>query len=157
MNRRALVPLVAAGVVAFTAPSFAAPKPKPITKSWDMNIPLAGAGAAQDPTASQACAGEVDVPNSTHTEEFSIPAAGILKVEVTDYVGDWDFVIKDSKGKRLANSDNASSTPDKLAAPGSPIVEKGTYRAKKKMDIEIVVCNFLGGPQGKGKLTFTFA
>jgi hypothetical protein len=161
VNRRLLFPVLVTGLVAgvAVAPSFAAPKPKPkpITKSWAINIPVPGSGATSSPTAPEACGGQVTPPQSQQAETFKVPAAGILKVDVTDYLGDWDIVITDDKGKRLVEGNNASSTPDKMSTPQTPYVEKATYKPKKAMTVKIVVCNFLGGATGKGKYTFTYA
>jgi hypothetical protein len=36
------------------------------------------------------------------------------------------------------------------------LVEKLTFKVKKAAALEIVVCNFAGGPTGKGKYVFTY-
>ena len=151
---RQVVPLVALAVMtaALAAPADAAPKT--IEKSFDVTIPVPLAGATSDPTAPVACSGAVaPFPMSSHVESFKAPAAGTLKVEVTGFVGDWDVAL-DSGGKRLAEGDNASVTPTSMST-GS-IVEKLTYKVKKPGKLDIQVCNFLGGPTGSGKYTFTF-
>ena len=102
-----------------------------------------------------ACTPELETPQSTHVEAFKAPAAGTLKVEVTGFLGDWDIALDDAKGKRLAEGDNASVTPTNMST-GS-VVEKLTYKVKKAGDLQIIVCNFAGGPSGKGKYTFTYA
>ena len=152
MSHRRLVPVVAlgAGVALLVAPALAAPKP--ITKSFAVSIPVPG-GAISNPTATTACAAAVEAPSSVHREAFKAPGAGVLKVEVTGFVGDWDVALDDGKAKRLAEGDNASVTPTSMST-GS-IVEKLTYKVKKAGDLVIVVCNFAGGPTGTGKYTFT--
>ncbi|HVE63206.1 MAG TPA: hypothetical protein VNB94_05340 [Mycobacteriales bacterium] len=151
MSRR-LVPALAAGIgiAALVAPAAAAPKA--VEKSFTVNIPVPFSGATSDPLAPVACAG-APLPMSTHLETVKIAGPGTLKVEVTGFLGDWDIALQDGKGKRLAEGDNASVTPTNMST-GS-VVEKLVYKAKKAGDVQIIVCNFLGGPTGKGKYVFT--
>ncbi|HVF20052.1 MAG TPA: hypothetical protein VNA14_07410 [Mycobacteriales bacterium] len=152
MSHRRLVPVVAvgAGIAVLVAPALASSKP--ITKSFAVDIPVAG-GAASNPTSTSACAAVTEAPSSVHRETFKAPAAGTLKVEVTGFIGDWDIALNDGKAKRLAEGDNASVTPTNMST-GS-VVEKLTYKVKKAGDLVIVVCNFAGSPTGTGKYTFT--
>ena len=155
MSRRRVIPAVALAVVSAGLAVPAEAAPKTIEKSFSATIPVPLAGATSDPTAPVACAGAVaPFPMSSHVESFSAPAAGTLKVEVTGFVGDWDIAL-DSNGKRIAEGDNASVTPTNMST-GS-IVEKLTYKVKKAGDLDIIVCNFAGGPNGTGKYVFTFA
>ena len=151
MSRR-LVPAIAAGIgiAALIAPAAAAPKA--IEKSFAVNIPVPLSGATGDPLAPVACSGE-SLPGSEHLETVKLPGAGTLKVEVTGFLGDWDIALQDTKGKRLAEGDNASVTLTNMST-GS-IVEKLVYKAKKAGDVQIIVCNFLGSATGTGKYTFT--
>ena len=155
MSHLRLVPAIAigAGIAVLVAPALAA-APKPITKSFAVNIPVPG-GAISDPTSTSACAPATEAPSSMHREAFTAPAAGTLKVEVTGFVGDWDLALSDGKAKRLAEGDNASVTPTNMST--GAVVEKLTYKVKKAGDLVIIVCNFAGGPTGTGKYTFTFA
>lgn len=151
MSRR-LVPAIAVSfaIAALVVP--AAAGPKPIEKSFAVNIPVPFSGATSDPMAPVACFGE-PLPMSQHLETVKLPGAGTLKVEVTGFLGDWDIALQDSKGKRLAEGDNASVTPTNMST-GS-IVEKLVYKAKKAGDVQIIVCNFAGGATGTGKYVFT--
>ena len=154
MSRRLLV---SAAVVGMAAGALALPAdaaPKTITKSFDVSIPVPMLGSAG--STSGACA-QGDVPDaastgSVHVEELSAPAAGTLKVEVTGFYGDWDMALE-ADGKRVAEG---SGTVTPTAMSTGSIVEKLTYKAKKAGTLEIVVCNFVGGPTGKGKYTFTY-
>jgi len=154
MSHLRLLPVVAlgAGIAVLAAPAGAAPKT--ITKSFDIAIAVPG-GAVSDPMGTSACAAVAEAPQSVHRESFKAPAAGTFKVEVTGFVGDWDLALNDGKGKRVAEGDNASVTPTAMSTGST--VEKLTYKVKKAMDLQLVVCNFLGGPRGTGKYTFTYA
>ncbi len=154
MSHLRLLPAVAlgAGIAVLVAPASAAPKP--IAKSFDVAMAVPG-GAISNPTGTQACSPAAETPQSMHVESFKAPAAGTLKVEVTGFLGDWDLALNDGKGKRVAEGDNASVTPTNMST-GS-VVEKLTYKVKKAGDLRIIVCNFAGGPTGKGRYVFTFA
>jgi len=151
MSRR-LVPALAAGIgiAALVAPAGAAPKP--VEKSFAVNIPVPLSGATSDPLAPVACSGE-SLPGSEHLETVKLTGPGTLKVDVTGFIGDWDIALQDAKGKRLAEGDNASVTPTNMST-GS-VVEKLVYKAKKAGEVQIIVCNFLGGATGTGKYVFT--
>ncbi len=136
-------------LVGIAAPqSIAAPKKKPITKTY-----TATAGTP-DPTnflglatggGYSVCA--QNVPGSFHTEVFKVPAAGTLKVELTGYVGDWDLLLMDAAKEELANSGltDVQGAPEVLAV-----------KFKKATTASIVACNWAGGPTGTVKYTFTF-
>ena len=150
MSHLRLVPAVAlgAGLAVLVSPATAAPK-KPITKSFAVTIPV----PVGDPQATQACAGP-EVPGNRQVETFKAPAAGTLKFETSGFYGDWDMVILDGKGKRVAEGDNAAATG---TSPNTGnISEKATLKVKKAMDLQLVVCNFAGSPSGTGKYTFTY-
>ena len=154
MSRRMLVPLAALGLLGAGMALPADAAPKTIEKSFTATIPVPLAGATSDPTAPVACAGAVaPFPMSSHVESFSAPAAGTLKVQVTGFIGDWDIAL-DSGGKRMAEGDNASVTPTNMST--GTVVEKLSFKVKKAAKLDIIVCNFLGGPNGTGKYVFTY-
>jgi hypothetical protein len=132
-----LVPALAVGIAA--APSFAAPKPKPITKSW-----AATANPDPSPNATGACT--QDVPGGEHVEAFEVPAAGTLKVQLTGFQGDWDLCILDSKGAVVGSSTGFVEAT----------TETVQLKLKKKTALQIVSQNSLGGPTASGTLTFTY-
>ncbi len=148
MSRRTLVPVAVLGVLAgaLALPSDAAP-PKPITKEYTVTL-------APFPNAewSNACQEKSPIP-SDHEEPFKAPAPGLLKVQISGFIGDFDGAIVDGKGKYLAASDNAAATGG--TSPNA--VEGISYKIKKAGDFKIRVCNFLGTPQATVKYTFTFA
>jgi hypothetical protein len=146
MNRTATLTLVVLAAATAAAPAAVAgpkPTPKPITKTYTATAPL------PDPTnvagGYTVCA--QNVPQSFHTEEFKVPAAGVLKVELTDYQVDWDLLLMDAKKKEIASSGSGGV--------GEP--EVAQIKFKKPGVVSIVACNWSGGPTGTVKYTFTFA
>lgn len=145
MNRTAALTLVALTATTVAAPAALAgpkPKPKPITKTYTATAPL------PDPTnlvgGYSVCA--QTVPMSFHIEEFKVPAAGTLKVELTDYQLDWDLLLMDGKDKEIASSGSGGL--------GEP--EVAQIKFKKAGLVQIVACNWAGGPTGQVKYTFTY-
>jgi hypothetical protein len=110
-----LVPLVALGASASV--SQAAPKPKPIKKTY------------QAPTLDQA----------KHEAPFEMPWAGTLQVDLNGFQGDWALAILDSKGAKIADHDNDVSEP--IDTPSKIVI-----KVKKKTALTIRACNFAGGP-----------
>ncbi|HVE97881.1 MAG TPA: hypothetical protein VNA12_01740 [Mycobacteriales bacterium] len=145
MNRIALTTLAVATAVCAVGGVAEAKHKKPIEKSYTATAPT------PDPTNYSMTGYSVcaqNVPQSFHIEEFTAPEPGTLKAELTGYVGDWDFLLVDDKGRELANS-------GLTAFMGEP--EKMTYKFKKPGTVSIIACNWAGGPTGKVKYTFTFA
>jgi hypothetical protein len=143
MNRTATLTLVVLAAAITAAPAAVA-GPKPITKTYTATAPV------PDPTnyvpgGYSVCA--QNVPQSFHVEEFKAPAAGTLKVELTDYQVDWDLLLMDAKKKEIAASGDGDV--------GAPEVTQ--IKFKKPAVVSIVACNWSGGPTGTVKYTFTFA
>lgn len=145
MNRTAAVSLVAVSALCAVGDVAQATHKKPIQKTYTATAPLPDptnyAGGAY-PVCAQA------VPQSFHVEEFSAPELGTLKATLTGYVGDWDFLLTDDKGRALGNS-------GATAVMGEP--EVITYKFKKAGTVNIIACNWAGGPTGTVKYTFTYA
>ena len=141
MNRTAVVTLAVVAAATVAAPSALAGPAKPITKTYTATAPL------PDPTnvggGYTVCA--QNVPQSFHIEEFKAPGAGSLKVELTEFQVDWDLLLMDGKGKELASSGSGGV--------GEP--EIATLKLKKPGVIQIVACNWSGGPTGTVTYTFT--
>ena len=142
MSRRS-VSLVVLGLLAVAAaPALAAP-PKPVTTTYDATAPV------PYPTSqaglSHGCEeGTEDV--SKHTETFTLPSAGTLVLELTGYTLDWDLILLDAKGKLITES----------AGDEAVTKEKITWKkGKKGQAVQIVACNWTGGPTAQGKITFT--
>ena len=145
MNRIAISVLAVTTAVCAAGGVAEANHKKPIEKSYTATAP------APDPTNYAGTGYSVcaqTVPQSFHIEEFSAPEAGTLKAELSGYVGDWDFLLTDDKGRELSNS-------GLTAFMGEP--EKMTYKFKKSGTVNIIACNWAGGPTGNVKYTFTYA
>ena len=145
MNRTAVLALAALTAATVAAPAATAapkPKPKPITKTYTATAPT------PDPTNAaggySVCA--QNVPGSFHIEEFKVPAAGTLKVTLTEYQVDWDLLLMDDKDKELAGSGSGGV--------GEP--EALQVKFKKPGLVQIVACNWSGGPTGTVTYTFTY-
>lgn len=142
MNRTAALTLVALAAASVAAPAaLAAPKPKPITKTYTATAPV------PDPTnlvgGYSVCA--QNIPGSFHVEPLKVPGAGTLKIELKDYQIDWDLLLMDGKGKELAFSGSGGL--------GEP--EVVSLKLKKPTAVQIVACNWVGGPTGVVTYTFT--
>jgi hypothetical protein len=86
-----------------------------------------------------------NVPGSFQVDQFKAPSAGKLKVDLTGFAGDWDLLLIDDKGAELA-------------AGGSSDVSNGETAGvtlKKPATIQIVACNWAGGPTATVKYVFT--
>lgn len=156
-----ITPLVLAGAlaaVALAAPADAAPR-KPITKTYEATAP------APDVTNYADSAGvdsysvcNQQVPNSYHVHTFTAPAPGKLNVKLYGFTGDWDVLLTDSRGTELTFGGNG--IPAQVNTPAEPTVgdENITYKIKKaKTKINIIACNWVGGPTATVKYTFTYA
>jgi hypothetical protein len=141
VNRTATLAVAVLAVGAVAAPGALA-APKPITKTYTATAPM------PDPTnvggGYSVCA--QNVPQSFHTEEFKVPAAGTLKVELTDYEVDWDLLLMDGKDNEIGYSGSGG-------VGGPEIVQ---VKFKKAGLVKIVACNWSGGPTGTVTYTFTY-
>jgi hypothetical protein len=144
MNRTAALVVASLAVAAVAAPpAMAAPKKKPITKTYAVNAP------APDPTnyAGQGysvCA--QNVPGSFDKQTIQIPAAGSLQVELSGFQGDWDLLLEDADDSELTAGGSSS-------LGGSETAES---RFKKAQKVSIVACNWAGSPTATVKWTFNF-
>ncbi len=133
----------AAGDVALAGPK------DPITKTYTATAPT------PDPTNAAAATHQVCnmvVPQSFHIEKFAAPGPGALKVEIDGFVGDWDLLIQDSKGR-----DVAAATATDTSTPVAPDPDSTAVKVKKAETYSIIACNWVGGPTATVKYTFTFA
>lgn len=132
--------LVAVGAASMS-PAVAGPK-KPITKTYTATAP------SPDPTnvSSDYSVCAQRVPGSFDIKEFAVPAAGMLKIEVTDYQVDWDALLMDAEKVEIAGSGSGG-----MGAP--EVIE---VKFKKAQKVFIVACNWSGGPTAKVTYTFTY-
>lgn len=147
-----LTTLALAGLLVAAAaatPAAAAPK-KPIVKTYEATAPT------PDPSNYAGMGYSVcgmNVPQSFHTAEFRAPAAGKFKVELSNFTGDWDLLLLDSRGSEVAYG-GASD----VGSPQTPARESMTAKVKKGGTVyKIIACNWAGGPTGTVKYTFTYA
>jgi len=153
-----ITPFVLAGALAaagYAAPATAATK-KPITKTYEATAP------APDPTNWLGQVGAADysvcnqvVPNSFHSTPFTAPAIGKLNIKVYGFTGDWDVLITNTSGAEIAAGGSSGiNTPDSPTAGDESV----TLKIKKaKTKVNIIACNWAGGPTATVKYTFTYA
>ena len=149
MTPRQLVALALAGVAAAAPLAPAHAKPKEIKKSYSMQLAPLPLPAQGTPTCLPAD-GQEGV--NKHTETLKAPAAGVLKVEVSGFYGDWDITVFDDKG-RAVGVGGGTSTPNTSASTG---VDKATVKVKRPTTLRIVTCNFAGSPTANGKYSFVY-
>ena len=132
--------VVALGAASMS-PAIGAPK-KTITKTYTATAPT------PDPTnvAGGYTVCPQRVPGSFQADDFKVPAAGTLHVEVTNYQVDWDLLLMDADKSELASSGSGGV--------GGP--ETVDIRFKKPETVTIVACNFSGSPTATVKYTFTY-
>jgi hypothetical protein len=142
---RARTALVASLVLVAAAGSLssatAAPKPKPITKSYTATA------FPPSPTNVQLGVCNGDVPGSNFDTEFKAPFAGRLTVDMTGFQGDWDMAL-------VQDGANAQESAQDIDAPIDTPEHIDGYKLKKGEAITIRNCNFLGGPTASVKYTF---
>ncbi len=137
----ATVALLAAGAY---APATAAPKKKPITKTYQLNlVPL-----WTNPSA--ACVNPEFEGISVDTQEIKPTGPGILSVKVSGYTGDWDISIKDANGDEIVKG-SGNDTPN--PGPGEETVE---MKFKKAEPLKIAICNFAGTPAATATYTYSY-
>ena len=142
MNRTVAVTLGILTAAATVAAPAAVANPKPVTKTYTATAPL------PDPSnftgdGYSVCA--QNVPQSFHIEEFKVPAAGTLKVVLGAFQGDWDLLLMDGKGKELAAGGALPPATEEIAQ----------VKFKKAGVVQIVACNWAGGPTGEVTYTYT--
>lgn len=123
---------VAAGAL---TPAVAAPKPKPVKKTYTATA------FPPDPSHIAVTDGICNTTNpaSQHNEDFKVPFAGTLVVDMTGFQGDWDLALY------LGDALVASSAQSIEQSPDTP--EKMTVKLKKVgKTYSIRACNFAGGP-----------
>lgn len=137
--RKALTSLWAVVVVAsVAAPPASAHGALSETYTVSANTPL----PLQNPKG-RCSAGVEDVHKDSHS--FQLPRAGTLTVRLDEYVGDWDVEIVDKKtGSVFAYADGVADAVQTVGA---------TLSADQEVDI--VACNFVGGPTARVSFTFS--
>jgi hypothetical protein len=117
-------------VAAATLPSSAAPKA--MSGSYTASAPVPGAPDC-DGTA----------PGSVHTAPIKVPGAGRFTAELTGFAGDWDFYLEQNGGMLSSSTGSFDATTETVSA-----------KIKKAGTVDILSCNWAGGPTGAVKWTF---
>ncbi|HVE64841.1 MAG TPA: hypothetical protein VNB94_13710 [Mycobacteriales bacterium] len=150
---------LAAGTVAGLAGLLAVPAvachkhTRTVEKRFAVDIPVPLHAYAQHGGYTRCVDSQTPAVDSHHVEEFVAPAAGRLRIELTDFLGDWDVVLF-RDGESVAEG-GPTRTPLRMSDGSAIEVLEYTFTAPGPS--EIVICNFLGGAQGNGKYEFTYA
>jgi hypothetical protein len=148
MKRTAALLVGTLAVVTVAAPTaLAAPKKKPITKTYDVSAPMPDVTNNGEPVGLSdysVCA--QNVPGSFDKRDFQVPAAGKLSIELKGFQGDWDLLLEDSDGSELVYGGSSS-------LGGSEVADASFKKAQK---VSIVACNFAGTPNASVTYTFTY-
>ncbi len=139
---------LAAGLIvtaAFAGTADAAPKARQIAKSYTATA------AIPDPLGNSLdiliCEGPV--PGSKHVTTIKLPAEGTMKVELTAFDGDWDLLLRSTTTKKALA---ASAKVQPVEGP----IETVLISVVRATTIDIVACNWAGGPTAKVAWTFTY-
>ena len=152
MNARHALPVALTAVVAagvFT-PALAGPpkKPKPISEEYSVT----GLPVPYDPF--EGCVDPALEGISRTTKTIKPTGAGTLEVTLKGFAGDWDILVFNDKGAVMGiGSGSTTGDPSGLSTDGN---EKLVLKTKKGMELQIAVCNFLGGPTAEAKYVFTY-
>src|SRR5689334_18103093 len=150
MQVRRVAALAALGILVAGAyaPATAAPKKKPITKSYDLNL-LPLWESATDACSTATTGGALE-GISIDTQKITPTGPGFLSVKVDGYTGDWDIAVKDADGAEIGRG-SGNDTPN--AGPGAETFE---MKFKKPEPLQIAICNFTGTPQAHATFTYTY-
>ena len=149
VRRVAALAILAVTTAGATAPALAATKkPKPVTKSYDMQL----LPVPDPPQGSPSCDRAELEGISIHSETLKTKGPGTLSVKVNGFYGDWDISVF-SGDHELEGVGDGSSTPNTSSSTG-----EDTYvqKFKKPVTLQISICNFAGTPQAHGSYTFTY-
>lgn len=138
--RKTIAVMIAAGVVAaaVVAPAYAAKK-KTVTEEWTATNPVPFPG--QD----AGCTGQETLSKTSHP--FTAPGTGTLDVSMDNFVGDWDLYVYDTDGNILGASEgDTAATVERIAG----------LRLRKKTEVNVVLCNWSGGPTADAHLTYVY-
>ena len=152
MQVRRIAAIAALGVVtagAF-APATAAPKKKPLTKAYAMQL----LPVPDPPQGTPSCARGQLEGVSIHTETIKPTGPGTLSVKVNGFAGDWDITVYDGDHTEEGVCDGTSTGG---GAPNPAGEDNYVQKFKKGQTILISICNFAGSPSAKGQYTYTYS
>jgi hypothetical protein len=151
MRVRSAAPLALAAIVAAgsLAPAAAAPKKKPLKKTYSVQL-----APSPDASESTACSGDTRTADvNTDFETIKVTGPGLLSVKVTGFTGDWDVSVYNTAGAMLTEG-GGTTTPE--TATNTAPVETLKYKSKKAQSLILRVCNFLGSPNATVNYTYTY-
>ena len=141
MRRAALAVLLIPSLV-LAAPSFAAPKPKPIKQTVpfrDATPDPSGIAVGSDGHCSGLLPREAPIA-------FKAPAAGKLEVSISGFTGEWALQLRNDKDAVLA----AQDVPP-------PDFEKLSIKIRKATTINVLPCNLAGSTEAIVDIIFTYS
>jgi hypothetical protein len=137
-----------------TTPSHAAtkkkPRPKPITKTFTMQL-----APVPDPPQGTSCTETALEGLSMHSERVQAKGAGTLLAKVSGFSGDWDITVADASDGSVIDVGSGTSTGG--GAPAQNGVDTVTVKVKRATTFLVRYCNYAGTPQATGTYTFTYA
>ncbi|HWL37605.1 MAG TPA: hypothetical protein VNQ77_15575 [Frankiaceae bacterium] len=153
MRVRSAAPLALAAIVAAgsLAPAVAAPKKKPIKKTYSLTL-----APSPDASESTACSGETRTAalNNTNFHDIKVTGPGLLSVKVTGFSGDWDMSVWNKAGAQLTEG-GGTTTPETFT--NTAPTETLKYKSKKAQTLTLRVCNFAGTPNATVSYTYTYS
>lgn len=145
--RKALVSILLIGLVSAMPGAAVAGKKKTKTIHEDLAFgPLAPLPYASDLGPEGCRMGEEGVHKTTFS--FTTPAKGVLDVTLEAFEGDWDLYVMDG--------DNVLAASDQSQLQGAGASEKILIPLGKKKTIQIVGCNWAGGPTATGMYMYKY-
>lgn len=141
--------LAVAGLAASVPADAAKKKPKPIKKTFAMELlPV------PDPPSGTSCT-RVELENvAMHTEEVAAKGGGRLDAKVTGFTGDWDITVFDKSDGTVLAVGGGTTTGG--GAPAQNATDTVTVKVKRATTFLVRYCNFAGTPQATGSYTFTY-
>ena len=80
------------------------------------------------------------------TQPLTTPLAGVMTVTMDGFDGDWDLFVTDAGGGEIISATSSQLT-------GDPPTEEVIFSVSKGLKLQIVACNYLGGPGAEVKWT----
>lgn len=139
-GRTALSVVIAALVVALAAPPAAAHGA--LSETYDVSAPV----PLRRHSSQGGCIGlgVEDVNKDSHA--FKVPRAGVLTAKLFNYIEDWDLGVVDKQsGRILVYAAFNADFP----------VETVTVALQANQEVDIVACNYSGGPTATASFSFT--
>ena len=144
--RKTVISIALVGLMAALPGSAFAGKTKTIHKEFSVG-PLAPLPVLSDADPNGCRSGQEGVHKTTIP--FTAPKKGTLSVNLAEFDGDWDLYVTSKSGGVIAASDASQ-------IQGSPQEENITVRLGTKQAVNIVACNWAGGPTAAGHYMYKY-